>query len=38
MKKVYKWTYLQNKIIDVESNLMFTWGKAGRDELEAWRV
>ena len=31
MKKKYKWTYLQNRVTDVENKLMFTRGY-GREE------
>ena len=31
MKKKYKWTYLQNRVTDVENKLMFTRG-SGREE------
>ena len=35
-KNLYKWTYLQNRLIDIENKLMATKGEMeGRDKLEA---
>ena len=38
LEKGYKWTYLQNRnrVTDVESKLMVTRGKVGRDKLGDW--
>ena len=35
-KNLYKWTYLQNRLTDIENKLMATKGEMeGRDKLEA---
>ena len=35
-KNLYKWTYLQNRLTDIENKLMVTKGEMeGRDKLEA---